>query len=334
MIATRSFALLGAVIAATAAWAEAPIFDVPVGCVFGRECAIQQFFDHDPRPGCRDYACGSLAYDGHSGTDIRVPDLPAMRRGVAVVAAAPGKVRNTRDGMRDIDVRDINAADLVGRDAGNAVVIVHGEGWESQYSHLRLGSVAVEPGDTVVAGQSLGLIGMSGAAAFPHLEFTVRHNGVAIDPFVGPGRHEGCGVGPGTLWSDSALAELKYVTSGILGAGFASAVPDWKRAREGSAFREKTLPTDAPVMTFWVSIYGARSGDRTALKLLAPDGTVVAQDVSLVERNKANWFVYVGRKYRAPGWLPGVYKGNFELIRDVDGEAQPVVKIVRELAVR
>lgn len=258
----------------------------------------------------------------------------AMRRGVAVVAAAPGRVRNTRDGMRDIDVRDIDVADLAGRDAGNAVVIVHDDGWETQYSHLRLGSVAVESGDNVVTGQPLGDIGMSGNTAFPHLEFTVRHNGDAIDPFVGSGKHEGCGAGPNALWSDAALAELKYVSSGILGAGFASAVPDWKRARDGSAFREKTLRTDAPVMTFWVSIYGARSGDKTSLTLLAPDGGVVAQDVSPVERNKAIWFVYVGRKYRAPGWAPGVYQGEFELRRVVDGEETPVLKTVRKLAVR
>ena len=230
-IVMRFFVLLGAVFAATAAWADAPKFDIPVSCVLGQECAIQQFFDHDPGPGYRDYACGSLAYDGHTGTDFRVPDLPAMRRGVAVVAAAPGRVRNTRDGMRDIDVRDIDVADLAGRDAGNAVVIVHDDGWETQYSHLRLGSVAVESGDNVVTGQPLGDIGMSGNTAFPHLEFTVRHNGDAIDPFVGSGRHEGCGAGPKALWSDAALAELKYVSSGILGAGFASAVPDWKRAR-------------------------------------------------------------------------------------------------------
>ena len=41
---------------------------------------------------------------------------------------------------------------------GNGVVIDHGGGWISQYSHLRSGSVRVHPGDRVSAGQPLGLV--------------------------------------------------------------------------------------------------------------------------------------------------------------------------------
>ncbi len=74
-----------------------------------------------------------------------MPDLPTMKEGVPVVAAAPGVVTGMRDGMPDVDVRKIGAAALMGRDAGNGVVIDHGDGWVTQYSHLRNGSVAVKP---------------------------------------------------------------------------------------------------------------------------------------------------------------------------------------------
>ena len=124
-------ALFGlALVAAAAARAEAPKLELPVDCEFARDCMIQKFFDHDPGSDYRDYACGTLASDGHQGTDFRVPDLPAMRRGVAVVAAASGTVKWIPDGMQDIDVREIGSATLEGRSAGNAVVVAHGDGWE------------------------------------------------------------------------------------------------------------------------------------------------------------------------------------------------------------
>ena len=135
-----SLCLLGfAVLSSPAGAAERPALrlDLPVACDMARLCAVQNYFDHDPGPGARDYACGRLTYDGHQGTDFRVPDLPAMTRGVAVIAAAPGRVRAIRDGMADRDVREPGAAKVEGREAGNAVVIDHGGGWETQYSHLR-----------------------------------------------------------------------------------------------------------------------------------------------------------------------------------------------------
>src|SRR4051812_4032946 len=112
---------------------------LPVACEIGRDCFVQNFFDHDPGPDRRDYACGRLSYDGHSGTDIRVADVPAMMRGVTVVAAAPGTVKGVRDGMDDINLAEIGRQALKGKDAGNGVVVDHGDGWETQYSHLRKG---------------------------------------------------------------------------------------------------------------------------------------------------------------------------------------------------
>jgi hypothetical protein len=138
---------------------------LPVDCTPGRDCFIQNYVDNDPGPGRRDYACGPLSYDGHVGTDFRVPDRAAMLRGVAVVAAAPGVVRATRDGMADISIRETGREAVAGREAGNSVLIDHGDGWETQYSHLRRDSVRVHPGDRVKAGAVLGLIGLSGLRA-------------------------------------------------------------------------------------------------------------------------------------------------------------------------
>jgi murein DD-endopeptidase MepM/ murein hydrolase activator NlpD len=56
---------------------------------------------------------------------------------------------------------------------GNYVVIDHGNGEFSFYAHLKPGSVRVHVGDTVHAGQQIGLVGSSGNSTEPHLHFQV-----------------------------------------------------------------------------------------------------------------------------------------------------------------
>jgi murein DD-endopeptidase MepM/ murein hydrolase activator NlpD len=153
-------------------------FAQPVDCILGDTCYIQQFFDRDKTAGARDFTCGTLSYDGHDGTDFALPTRAAMEDGVAVLAAAPGTVTGVRDGEVDF------ALATPGKECGNGVVIDHGEGWQTQYCHLRQGSVSVAPGDVVETGAALGLIGQSGMAEFPHLHFTLRRDGEEVDPFA------------------------------------------------------------------------------------------------------------------------------------------------------
>src|SRR3546814_5235941 len=91
-------------------------FGMPIDCTIGEDCYLQQYVDHDPGGGYRDYRCGPLSYDGHKGTDFRLKDVPIMERGVRVLAAAPGTVVATRDGLPDVNVKLIGA-DIV-RDQG------------------------------------------------------------------------------------------------------------------------------------------------------------------------------------------------------------------------
>ena len=82
---------LFALAVAVPAGAQAPPrLELPVACEIGVICVVQNYVDQDPGPGARDHACGPLSYDGHGGTDIRVPGRPEMTAGVAVLAAAPG----------------------------------------------------------------------------------------------------------------------------------------------------------------------------------------------------------------------------------------------------
>lgn len=316
-------AVSGAILGTAAAAQELPPLDLPVMCDIGRLCVIQNYYDGDPGPGARDYDCGDLTYDGHRGTDFRVPDLAAMADGVPVVAAAAGRVLRIRDGVRDIDAREVDRATIEGREAGNAVVIDHGDGWETQYSHLRQGSVTVAPGDRVEAGQTLGLIGMSGLAEFPHVHFEARLANRAVDPFIGLDPPAGCGPGLSPLWSTAALEALGYAGGGLLSQGFADAVPDFAAIRRGD-LRARELPRDTPALVFWVNLYGVREGDVFEAKLVAPDGSIVADRQETFERRQAQWYGYLGRRRRDDKWPAGVYRGEFRLLRS-SGESLQLV---------
>ena len=285
---------------------------LPVDCTPGRTCLIQKLFDHDAGPGRRDYRCGVLTTDGHDGTDIRLRTMADMRAGVPVVAARAGIVLRTRDGEPDAGLA--GPGRTAGKDAGNAVVIDHGGGWETQYSHLRRGSLLVRPGQTVARGQAIALVGLSGNSEFPHLHFTVRHNGMAVDPFVGLTPLAGCGSGasPAALWSPIVVTQLGYVPTGVIAAGLAAEIPP-------SAVVDRDPPpalggAHAPLI-LWADTFGARAGDRQEFAIIGPDGKAVHSQASEVEKGGLSWFAYSGKRPSAAGWAKGRYVGRYRLLR-------------------
>jgi len=298
------------------AGAAAPLLDLPVQCAMGRDCFIQNFFDHDTSSAYRDYRCGSLSYDGHTGTDFRVRDQLAMQAGVPVVAAAPGVVQGTRDGEPDVAVSKRGRAALGGRDAGNGVALDHGDGWVTQYSHLRRGSVRVRPGQRVERGEVLGLVGNSGNADFPHVDFTIRKNGLPLDPFApeGPAACTESPASHASLWSPAALPALAYQASGVLLAGFAPESPSREKAEAG-AYHASAVEVLSPALVFWVEIFGARQDDHWSLELTAPDGAVLAKNTGQISRNMAIFLPVTGRKRGPPPWPAGTYLGRFRLER-------------------
>ncbi len=65
---------------------------------------------------------------------------------------------------------------------GNYVFIDHGGGMETRYLHLAYGSVKVQVGERVRAGQELGYMGSTGRTTGAHSHFEVRLNGTPVDP--------------------------------------------------------------------------------------------------------------------------------------------------------
>jgi murein DD-endopeptidase MepM/ murein hydrolase activator NlpD len=63
---------------------------------------------------------------------------------------------------------------------GNCVMIDHGSGYVTVYAHQS--EILVSEGETVGAGQTIGLVGSTGHSTGPHLHFEIRIGGVPYDP--------------------------------------------------------------------------------------------------------------------------------------------------------
>jgi len=284
---------------------------LPIDCTLGQDCFVLLYPDRDPGPEAIDFGCGRMTYDGHTGTDFAIPDETAMARGVAVQAAAAGTVLRTRNNIPDRRIQDANqTAEVEGTECGNGVVIDHGQNWQTQYCHLRQGSVTVQPGDGVSEGSSLGLIGASGAASFPHVHLSVRYQDQVIDPFVGPEAQAGCQTSKSPLWK----SDLPYQPTGLIRAGFSTQIPELDQLWNGE-FADKTLPVNSPAVVFWVHTYGMLKGDQERLQLQDPQGKVVANLNRPVTDSQRTWSGAIGKKGTQQPLRSGRWSGRYQLIR-------------------
>jgi hypothetical protein len=301
---------LALICGATSVASQDLVLQAPIDCSLGDDCYIQQYVDHIKGKGVGDFRCASLSYQGHKGTDFALRTLNQMRVGVDVLAAAPGVVRGARSGVKDEIYSAENAERVKGRECGNGVVIRHGGGWETQYCHLKNGSLQVKKGQKVEAGTVLGQIGLSGRTQFPHVHLSVRKNGKVVDPFD-PDGNIVCGTPEkDVLWAKP----LPYRPGGILYAGFSDRVPEFTDVKSGRA-AVTSLPADAPAIVIFGLGFGAQKGDDMRLVLKGPSGVMLDETIA-VKKNQAQLFKAVGKRLKKRNWPTGRYSGSVSLVRD------------------
>jgi hypothetical protein len=193
-------------------------------------------------------------------------------------------------------------------------VIDHGGEWETQYCHLRKGSLRVRPGETVTRGQPIGLVGLSGKTEFPHVHITVQRDGAPWDPGTGRTLAGGCdGPGGRSLWHPSR--PLPYSAGTIYAAGFAAGAVSEARIKD-DASSPAALPRDAPALVLWATLFGARAGDRIRLEIAAPDGKVFFRHVAASDKDQAWRLTFAGKKRSGTTWSTGRYGGRVTLMRE------------------
>lgn len=304
------------------AWAQdAPKLQMPVACEIGKTCWLVNYPDNDAAPDvARDYNCGPLTYEGHDGSDFGIRDLVAMETGVAVLAAADGKVLRTREGAADLmpDKEEIETLLREKKGCGNGIVLEHASGWQTLYCHMKNGSFKVKEGQTVKAGTPLGLVGHSGVAEFPHLHFTIMKDGKIYDPFSGHIMNTACKTEQTPFWNPP----LPYEPVSLYAAGFKTGVPDLDALRIDATAPSYLRREDSPILTFWAMIYGVAAGDKIELEIIGPDSQVVTRRDIAQEKTRARQLYYIGKNFGETLIPAGEYTGVITLTRtEADGRS-------------
>ncbi|WP_350336057.1 M23 family metallopeptidase [Coralliovum pocilloporae] len=313
--ATRTASLFVATLFISSVSAE-PFLSLPVACTIGDDCFVQQYPDVDQGSGIADYTCGSSAYDGHKGTDIRVRTLREIETGVAVLSSAGGTVVALRNSEPDRIVATAeDRARIRGKECGNGVVIRHEGGFETQYCHMKQNSVSVREGQTIERGETLGLMGYSGDAAFPHLHLSVRKNGQPVDPFTGKRLDAGCGHSTAdTLWQPDTLDKLSGGTGQLLASGFTDQAPDFG-ILTAKGLQKPDFQNSSEALVIYIWAINVVKGDEIRLSITGPGGFSASRSLTL-DRNRAQQFLFTGKRQPKAGWSHGTYSGRVSLIRN------------------
>jgi hypothetical protein len=115
------------------------------------------------------------------------------------------------------------------------------------------------------------------------------------------------------LWSAKARAALAYRAPQLINQGFAGAPVTMDDVESG-----QTASPDghSPALVAFVRAISLAKGDVQELALHAPDGSVLAsQQTPPLDRDKAQWMLFVGKKRPATGFAPGRYTARYTVSR-------------------
>ncbi len=224
----------------------------------------------------KDYNCGSITYDGHKGTDIAIGPFPFYKMDnnqVQVIAAAAGTIVQWHDG--EFDRQCLGSGSNA---TANSIIVQHSDGSCALYWHMKSGSLTNKGvGQTVVAGEYLGVVGSSGSSSGPHLHFEVWSGNTSAtynDPFSGS-----CNSLNASSWW---TVQKPYVEPAIVKASvhttdyIAPACGVTETSNESTSY---TIPFQGQGMTpgyakFYIFIRNETSGNVATMKILNPNASV------------------------------------------------------------
>ena len=266
---------------------------------------IAAYVDQDIATGTfQDFACGTNTYDGHHGTDIASWPFSFYKMDnsqVEVVAAAAGTIVQKVDANFD---RNCSSNTLT----ANSIIIQHADGTLALYWHMKKNSLTTKViGQTVVAGEFLGVVGSSGSASGPHLHFEVwagATNTTYNDPFAGS-----CNTLNANSWwaaqkphTNPAVIKVSVNTTDIVLPG----CPTTETPNESDTF---TIPFQGPGLgpgyaKFYIYIRDDVAGLSADCKILNPNGTTFN---SWIYTSAANNKAAIKGYSKLLPTIPGVY---------------------------
>src|ERR1043165_1044528 len=228
--------------------------------------------DHDTTSSnLKDYHCGTKTYDGHRGIDIPIYPFRFYKMDnnqVEVIAAAAGTILYKEDGNFDKNCATNNL------DA-NAIIITHADGSQTHYWHMKSGSLTAKTvGQTVTAGEYLGVVGSSGNSSGPHLHFEVWAGSTVstmIDPFSG-----NCGLANSWWASQQAYNNPTAIKVSVNTTDVVvPACPATETPNESNSF---SIPFQGAGLSpgyakFYLFMLYETVGDTAVLSILNPNGS-------------------------------------------------------------
>lgn len=273
-----------------------PLFIFPVEQVDDAETAyhnvwgLSNYIDHNPSfPNqIQDFDCGTRSYDttggyNHDGYDIftwpfwwKQMDLNQS----ISIAGADGQIVFKQDGNFDQNCSFNNMP-------FNGIIIQHSDGSRSWYLHFKDGTITNKVvGDTVVAGEYLGVIGSSGSSTGPHLHFSVfDNNNNLIDPTVGPCNDQN----DDTWWEEP----ISYYNSGINAVLTHTAFPEFNTCPEIETTFESNQFALEDVITWALYLRDQRANTVLHLRTIRPDNSVQFDwDFDLGDDLQISWWAW------------------------------------------
>ncbi|CAN5221315.1 hypothetical protein BH11PLA2_BH11PLA2_17390 [soil metagenome] len=272
-------------------------FITPLGRTANVDWGINNYADVNPTPtNNSDYRGGPWTYDGHDAIDAGPWGFFRMDSGFPIVAAADGTVTATADGYFD---RETTAPST----QANFVSLNHGNGWSTEYYHLATNTITVKVGDTVKAGQVIGLMGSSGQSNGQHLHYTARFKGAQVES----------GMYPATYWANPLPYAGDVPTFG-LDAVYTNYSPNADQNERGS--RTTSFGTGEPgntLLYFGIESYSLKAGENMGWKWYKPDGTLMYTD-SYTTPTSARFFLKgTGRFLSDFQGIPGTWQVASEI---------------------
>ena len=248
----------------------------PLAGAFGEDIFPYNFVDLQPGSGLLDWNCTNMTYDGHTGDDTDIRSFAEQLIGVPVYAVQDGIVAAVHDGESDMNTAWADQP-------SNFIIIDHGLGRTGWYWHLRAGSIDVEVGQTVLAGDQIALCGSSGVSSGPHLHFELREEDAVVEPFAGP-----CRPGPSAWAVQPAVNSSTYLHDFCIMYGTLAGIPAWPYRWPTSG---QVAVTDNGVCVWF---YGTNlpTNSLWTVRFRRPNGTIVSTGTYFFHNPFWRWFFW------------------------------------------
>lgn len=218
----------------------------------------------------RDWNCGARTYDqangyNHAGIDIFTWPFSWKKvddNAVEIRAAAPGTIVFKSDGNFDRNC-------AFGNGDWNAVYVRHSDNSVAWYGHMKNGSLTTKiVGDTVIAGEKLGIVGSSGNSTGPHLHFELYNGANQLqDPFQGT-----CNTLNANSWW---ITQEPYRNSRLNALKTQSGPPVFPNCPATETTNEKTVFQRGESIVTAAYYRDQLAGQQTQYSMIDPNGMVV-----------------------------------------------------------